>query len=133
MAKENIYAFKSCTHGGSGVTGATHGQIVPTTVHQRDKLAQNSVMTDWDLAVVVFGVDHAALQALIGAAAADFVFTVEGKDGADETHTLADVQFVEVVQGADAAERDAGGKLPPYAVRGFCENVSRDAFSALWT
>lgn len=133
MAKEGIYALSSATHGGADVAGVTHARIIPTTKAVRDKKAKESVMTDWDLTVELYGVGRSALEGLIADAAADLVLTVIGRAAAAETHTLVGVMFTEVIQGGEAAEVDAGGKIPPYGIRGMCENSSRAAFSALWT
>jgi len=106
------------------LVAATHVSLAPSTQvkilpPQAGVLGpMGRVVTYHELAVTIYGNDRAELLALVGAAAADVVVPVSGLDGAAETLTIKDVYFDEVLNEFEFPARDAGGKVPQFAVRG---------------
>jgi len=133
MSKESIFACGGFAHGASTIAGVTHGKITPITVTRRDPIAKKSVVTDKDLVIEVYGNNARELYDLIGDAAANGVFTVVGRAGASETHTVKNVYFDQVLAPVDIPEADGGGKLATAGIRGICEWGGEDTFATMWT
>jgi hypothetical protein len=132
MAKERIYALTSATFG-TAIAGVTHARIVPTTVTERDSLAQTSVVKQQKLSVEVFGKEPRTLMALKGTAAANLVIAVVGAAGAAENHTLKNAQPAEDIAPAEFPRRFDAGELPAAGIRFVCKFGSADDFSTMWT
>jgi hypothetical protein len=119
-AGERIFAVKSV----NALLAATHIGLEPSTKVVVDPGAAgfpgpaDFVVTQFDLAVTVYGEDEAELMALVAAAAADVTVAVFGAAGAAETWTISDVYFDEAPSEMAVPAGDAGGRVPVFAVRG---------------
>ena len=124
MAGERIHALTEAKHPTTAIDGVTHAAIVPSTVPSRDPGGAGSpgvaetMVNDSGVDVILWGMDYAALLALIGAAAANLVLGIKGQAGAAETITVKNVYFDSVPAQIDLKAKDAGGKVPTCAVKG---------------
>jgi hypothetical protein len=138
-AGDTIFATRSVAVGATPVAGASHARIVPATKFAVNQGSAGSpgpadaVITHRSLAVEVYGRDPAALLALIGAAAADVAVGTIGASGANETLTLSDVYFCEAIGNVEVSEKDAGGKVPVFGIRGYVTFGAGDVFTDVLT
>jgi len=137
MAGERIHALTSAKHPTTEIGGVTHAAIIPTTTRSIDPGAAGSpgaaetLVTDSGVDVILYGMDYAALLALVGATAANLVLGIRGQAGADETITVKNVYFDSVPAQIDLKAKDAGGTVPRFAVRGTAQWGAGDTFATM--
>ncbi len=133
-AGDTIFACRSATHGGA-LAGVTHARISPSTVWKVDQGPAGSpgpadaLVTDKEVAVELYGTDYAALLGRIGQTAGNCVINTEGAAGADEALTVTNVYFAEIIGQVELSEKDTGGKLPVFGIRGFVNFGAGEAFA----
>ncbi|MFB3893220.1 MAG: hypothetical protein ACE15C_14485 [Phycisphaerae bacterium] len=139
MAGEAIFACSGVAHGGAPISGATHGRISVNTQFKVDRGgaswpgAKDCQVTDREVVFEVYGLKYSALMALLGATAATLAFSIIGSAGAAETVSVAAAYFTEIINGVEAPEKDAGGKLPVCGVRGYANFTTGQDFDDVIT
>ena len=134
MAGETIFAARSATPG-SSLAGVTHARISPNTVWRVDQGKAGSpgpadaLVTDKEVVVELYGTNYGALLGRIGQAAASCLIGTEGAAGADETITVTNVYFAEIIGAIEVPEKDGGGKLTVFGIRGFAHFAAGEAFA----
>ncbi len=137
MAGEKLYTCRNAKHPTNAIGGVTHARIAPSTVHKVDQGAAGStgragtLVTDRGVMVELYGTNYAALIALLGATAANLVLGTEGLAGANEKLTIKNVYFVEAIAAIEIPEKDTGGKLAPFGVRGIALWGGADTFALM--
>ena len=112
---------------GAAIDGVTHAligysQVVAEEPPAAGRLGEGGqALTMERITVSVFGNNPNALNALVGAAAANCVIGFKGADGVNTKVTLKNVAFTRRVSGLTFPPIDAGGKVPPFGVEGRCE------------
>ena len=132
-AGDTIFGCRGATQGGA-LTGVTHGRVSPNTVYKVNQGAAGSpgpadaVITDKDVVVELYGTNYAALLARIGVAAATLVINTYGAAGVSEAITITAVVFAEIINPVDIPEKDSGGKLAPFGIRGYANFGAAEGF-----
>ncbi len=137
MAGERIHALTEAKHPTTAIDGVTHAAIVPSTVPSRDPGGAGSpgvaetMVNDSGVDVILWGMDYAALLALIGAAAANLVLGIKGVAGANEKITIKNVYFDSVPTQIELKAKDAGGNVPTCSVKGTAQWGTDDTFALM--
>ena len=138
MAVETIFACRGATYG-SAIDGVAYARITPRTVHKTDPGIAgtpgpaDATVTDRELVVELYGYDYAALLACIGLAAASCVINTYGAAGASEALTASNVVFAESIGAIEIPEKDSGGKIVPYGIRGYVNFGAGETFANVLT
>lgn len=125
----------TATHG-TAIAGATHAKVSLATkmkIDQGDGAAPgpaDACITDRDLVVEVYGTNFSALLAKIGVAAANLVLAV-ATGGANGSVTLKNIYFGEAITAVEIPEKDGGGKLAPFGIRGYGNFSAGDTFASM--
>jgi hypothetical protein len=136
---ESIMVAMGVSFNGTAVAGATYARITPSTVERIDQGVAawpgdaGAILTRKMLAVEIYGNQYAALMAMIGETAANVAVAVLDNDSAAQTVTVTNVYFSEAISPVDIPEKDAGGKLAPYGIRGWVNWGGADTFATVLT
>jgi len=133
-----IYHLVSATHS-AAIVGARFARVIPSTVIAQDPGAAGAlgiaetVITRKGLDVELFGLDFAVLAAKIGVAKQNLALAAIGAAGAAKTITVGAVYFHTWLGEIPIPDRDTGGMLQTFGIRGSCEWADNTAFTDLIT
>jgi len=140
MAGERIHTCRYAEFpAGTAIDGVTHAAIIPTTTRSIDPGAAGSpgpaetLVTDSGVDVVLYGMDYAALLALVGAPKQTLVLGIKGLAGANEKISVKSVYFDSVPAQVDLKAKDTGGTVPRFAVRGTAQWLAGETFADIIT
>ena len=139
MAIDSVFCLRSVVHGVATVAEAVMARIVPATAWRQDPGAAGTpgaaeaLVTNYEVAVEVYGTKYAELLALIGATAADLTLGIEGAAGANQTILLKSVYFSEPIGEIALPEKDAGGALEAGGIRGHVHFTAGQVFADVIT
>jgi len=118
---------------GVSVARISHQSVVgfaPTLPTGAGARAEQQIQRQ-DIKVELFGKDPSALQALIGAAAANAVISYKGDAGANKTCTAKSVYFTEFGQ-VEFRDPDQGGKVVAgHSAGGYCNWGDSDTLTTM--
>ncbi|HET6497424.1 MAG TPA: hypothetical protein VFH61_18915 [Thermoleophilia bacterium] len=139
MAIDSVFCLRSAVHGIATLAEAVMARIAPATKWRQDPGAAgtpgaaDALVTDYEVAVEVYGTKYAELLALLGATAADLTLGIEGVAGANQTIVLSSVYFSEPIGEITLAEKDSGGALEAAGIRGHVHFGAAQVFADVIT
>lgn len=128
------YVLTAATHNAAGIDDVLYARLTPSTVYKVDQGAAGSpgpaecIVTNYAIAVELYGLDYAVMNALIGDSAADLVLSYKGAAGAAKTLTLTTVYFSEITGQIEVPDKDGGGTLTAYGIRGHVHFGAAETF-----
>ena len=134
---DTIFACRNAKFPTVAIAGVTHARVTPGTTAKKDQGAAGStgragtMVSDRGLTVELYGTDFAALFAILGAAKQNCVIGTYGAAGALEKLTAKNVAFVESIPAIEIPEKDSGGKLAAYGIRGIACWGAEDTFATM--
>lgn len=132
----SIFACRYVKKNTTAIAGATHASFNRKTVEVVDPGPAGSpgtamsAVTDREVTVTVYGLDHSELAALVESTAENVVIGYIGTTG-NRKMTIKDVQFTTFPQEVQTPAKDAGGKTPIYAIAGRAKWGSADTFATM--
>jgi len=135
---DTAYCLRTVDHGGA-LAGCVHARIIPGTrfsVNQGPAGAlgpAEALVTYYELAVELYGIQYAELLALIGTAKGTLTLGVEGAAGADVTIALTNVYFTEPIPPISVPAVEGGGPLAVSGVRGYVQFGAAEVFADVIT
>ena len=141
MAAGDQVAFhaRSVEHNSVAVDGAAMARITVSEVTGEDRGSATAegepadvIMQRHRLEVEVMGKNPNALRALVAATAANLVIGYKGAAGANEKHTLKNVYFSSFSGPLPIRDRDTGGKVALWGVRGIGLWGDSDTLALMW-
>ncbi|MFB3893219.1 MAG: hypothetical protein ACE15C_14480 [Phycisphaerae bacterium] len=136
-AGDRVYVARYAKHPTDEIPGITHFKIPGGTTAVKDQGAAgstgraDSLLTDRDVFVELYGNQFAPLVALIGASKANCVLGYKGAAGANEKFTVKNVYFFQSLAAIEIPEKDSGGKLAAFGVRGIALWDLTDTFATM--
>jgi len=132
-----VFHLMTATHG-TAIEGAQRAAIRVTTITGEQQGEPDAAggpkkiqLQRFEIYVSVWGNNPNALRALVGATAANLVFTAKGA-AATETHTLKNWAPTEFLGEFVFRSVDDGGPLPLTGVGGKCECGDADTLALMW-
>ena len=139
MAIDSVFCLRSAVHGIATIAEAVMARIVPATKWRQDPGAAGTpgaaeaLVTDYEVAVELYGTKYAELLALLGATAAGLTLGIEGAAGANQTIVLSNVYFSEPIGNIVLPEKDSGGSLEAVGIRGHVHFAAGNVFANVIT
>jgi hypothetical protein len=138
MAGEAIFECTSVSHNNVPLVYATHVRLLPAPTFKVDQGPAGSpgpvkaAVVHRRFAVEVYGLDHAELLALIGVKGST-VIGILGPAGAAQQITITNVRMTDPLGPIEVPDKDGGGKLLPFGVRGDVCFGANDTFVTVCT
>lgn len=138
-AYAKAFSLKSASHDGNAITSIVYARVSPRSVYRVDPGdaaapgVADVVVTYYELAVELYGLDYSEMLGFLGASAGDVVLGLEGAAGADQTITLASVYLDTILAPVRYAAPDSGGAVEACGVGGRVNFTSGQTFGDVFT